>query len=305
MKIVVTGALGFIGSHLFNKLSADQYLSVSAWDNHSYAAQPKHIGGKPWRYVDMNNMESVRQAMAETKPHAIFHLAAESHVCRSIQGPGKFFNTNIMGTYNLLEAARQMCPGAKIIHVSTDEVFGEALDGAFTESTPYAPRSPYAASKAASDHIANSYRETYGMSVVVTNCSNNFGPHQNTEKLIPMVIKSIKMGLPITVHGDGTHVRDWLWVHDHVDALITILAKGTDNKYVIGGEMHLQNIDVVQKIIELMGGDQSMIRYTDGRPTDDKCYMVDPSRLKSIGWAPSKDNFMDNLKKTIESYETI
>lgn len=305
MKVVVTGALGFIGSHLFNKLSSIEGLKVEAWDAYGIGADTKHIYGKPWKYVDVRYYDEVRRAMAIAQPHVIFHLAAQSHVCRSIEDPTEFFDTNAIGTVNVLEAARQIVPGARIVHVSTDEVFGEALHGAFTETTPYAPRSPYAASKAASDMAAMSYRQTYAMSITVTNCSNNFGPHQHTEKLIPMVIDAYINRGKINVHGDGSHKRDWLWVHDHVDALIRVMTLGPGPKYVIGGLNVRTNMEVIKLVQHIMEQDYKFqpveMVFTDDRPTDDTIYEVNPSLMQSLGWSPSQD-FIDNLRRTVKYY---
>jgi dTDP-glucose 4,6-dehydratase len=307
MRIVVTGALGFIGSHLYNKLRMMQQMEVEAWDSHDVGANTSNINNMPWRFVDIKNKNDVYKSMAQFKPHVVFHLAAQSHVCRSIIDPSEFFETNIQGTANVMEAARKLVPGARIIHVSTDEVFGEAINGAFTESTPYAPRSPYAASKAASDHIALSYRETYGLSVTVTNCSNNFGPHQHTEKLIPMTINAYLTNGVIRIHGSGEHMRDWLWVGDHVDALIKIMSSGHEQRYVIGGLCVKKNIEVIREIMSIMedelGYQRPNVIHTNDRPTDDKIYEVNPQKLMAMGWKPSPELFKDNLRKTIKYYE--
>lgn len=311
MKVVVTGGLGFIGSHLAKALRSLGFY-VHIWDAHTYAANLDFLSGSEsfaWRYLDITSEKDVRMAMALDRPDAIFHLAAESHVCRSIEGPRRFVETNVLGTFNLLEAARELCPDSRFVHVSTDEVFGEAEGTSrFSEATPYAPRSPYSASKASSDHLAKAYRETYGMSVTVTNCSNNFGPHQHEEKLIPRTIRHLLEGKEIIVHGKGDHVRDWIWVGDHVDGLIRIMDQGDAHQYLLGGECELTNIEVINMVIEAVAKEGllsgvPLLRHTNDRPTDDRRYAVDPSLAKTLGWAPGgKEKMMDRLRETVRWY---
>ena len=268
----------------------------------------------------------MRSVFARHQPDIVLHLAAESHVDRSIDGPAAFIQTNIVGTFNLLEASRNyltQVDGSKaknfrFIHVSTDEVYGdlEDADSLFTEATAYSPNSPYAATKASSDHLARAWGRTFKLPVIVTNCSNNYGPYQFPEKLIPLVIDNCLNGLKLPIYGDGTQIRDWLYVRDHAEALLEIAANGrTHRTYNIGGNNEIQNIDVVRKICSILdrriadkpAGLKSfaeLISYVDDRPGHDVRYAIDSSRLKSeLGWSPT-ETFETGIEKTVDWYLT-
>lgn len=321
MRVLVTGAYGFIGSNLvLNLLENEPSLTVYALDSMTYAARPDYLfstlenrGDQKLRFkaisADVNEPRSLELNLSVTQPDVIFHLAAESHVCRSIEGPRQFVQTNVVGTFNLLEAIRIGCPNTRLVHVSTDEVFGELLknEPPFSEDTQIAPRSPYAASKAASDHLVMAYHHTYGLNATVTNCSNNFGPNQHEEKLIPKTIAAILSSKPVSVYGSGQQVRDWLWVDDHCEALRYVAARGLAGKrYCIGGENERTNLDVIQDVLmavrEATGQpfDASLV-HTNDRPTDDQRYAIDCSSMKSLGWAPTKA-YHDKLRDTVRWY---
>lgn len=255
-------------------------------------------------HTDIRDRAALSKVFASFQPQAVMHLAAESHVDRSIDGPSDFMETNIIGTFNMLEAAREYwkqdnkSKSFLFHHVSTDEVYGSlGLTGQFTEDTAYAPRSPYSASKAASDHLVQAWHETYGLPVVQSNCSNNYGPFQFPEKLIPVVILNALAGKSIPVYGDGENVRDWLFVEDHADALLLVLEKGTiGSRYNIGGENELRNIDLIQKICTLLddklprknGTYADLITFVSDRPGHDARYAIDPTRMQNdLGWRPS------------------
>ena len=255
--------------------------------------------------------------LATHQPDAIMHLAAESHVDRSIDGPGDFIHTNITGTYTLLEAARAYWTGKgkpegfRFHHISTDEVFGTlGATGMFTEDTPYAPNSPYSASKAASDHLVRAWHETYGLPVVMTNCSNNYGPFHFPEKLIPVVILKALAGAPIPVYGVGENVRDWLYVEDHADALLTVVQKGVlGRSYNIGGENEARNIDLVRSLCAILDEKRpgnapyaEQITFVTDRPGHDARYAIDPTRIRTeLGWRPSV-TLEEGLEKTVQWY---
>ena len=267
--------------------------------------------------ADLRDRAALDRVLADHKPDAIMHLAAESHVDRSIDGPGDFIETNITGTYNLLEAARAYWVGQgrpegfRFHHISTDEVFGSLGEtGQFTEDTPYDPRSPYSASKAASDHLVRAWHETYGLPVVLTNCSNNYGPFHFPEKLVPVVILNALHGRPIPVYGDGGNVRDWLYVEDHADALLLVLDKGElGRSYNIGGENEARNIDLVRTICAHMdrlrpdaAPHDRLITFVTDRPGHDRRYAIDPTRIREeLGWRPSV-TVEEGLAKTVEWY---
>lgn len=333
MKILLTGGAGFIGSavirHVINN-SQDEIINV---DKLTYAGNLASIQPvlPSERYVfcqvDICNAEDLHLVFEEHKPDAIMHLAAESHVDRSIEGPGEFILTNVLGTYNLLEVARkywQELDGDKkarfvFHHVSTDEVYGDLadLDTLFTESTPYDPSSPYSASKASSDHLVRAWHRTYGLPVLVTNCSNNYGPYQFPEKLIPHIILSALAGKPLPVYGDGSQVRDWLFVEDHARALYQVLREGKAGEtYNIGGHNEKRNIDVVRTICEILEdlasdhelsagfgpGFESLIEFVKDRPGHDRRYAIDASKIENeLGWIP-EDNFDSGLRKTVAWY---
>ncbi|MCS3744346.1 dTDP-glucose 4,6-dehydratase [Rhizobium sp. BK661] len=322
MKILVTGGAGFIGSAVVRQAIAagHQVVNVDALtyaacldnvasvaDNPNYAFYNESIG----------NRGAMNRVLAETCPDAVMHLAAESHVDRSIDGPGLFIETNITGTYTLLEAARAYWEanskpaGFRFHHVSTDEVYGSlGADGMFTEDTPYSPRSPYSASKAASDHLVRAWGETYDLPVLVTNCSNNYGPYHFPEKLIPVVILNALAGKPIPVYGAGENIRDWLYVEDHADALITVLTRGTVGRtYNIGGENEVRNIDLVRTICGLLdelrpkaSSYSDQITFVTDRPGHDWRYAIDPRRIREeLGWRP-KVTLEEGLRRTVRWY---
>lgn len=318
--IAVTGGLGFIGSNFvrywIKKYPDDKIVVMDAG---TYAARPGYLKDVNdlfvMEWIDIRDQAALGKVFAKHRPDHIFHFAAESHVCRSISGPRDFVTTNIVGTFNLLEEFRALhkpdpaCWPNRFIHVSTDEVFGQLGYGEprFNEGSDIKPRSPYAASKAASDLLALSYHSTYGMSVTVTNCSNNYGPNQHEEKLIPSVIRSLMRGEAIQVYQDGKQVRDWIHVDDHCRALDVIFHKGwPGNRYCIGGDKertNLQTIDEVSNSLSWVLGKSvaAQLMYTNSRPTDDRRYAVDSFKLKSIGWGPSIEHDL-LLNKTVRWY---
>lgn len=322
MKILVTGGAGFIGSAVVRLAIARGHAVVNL-DALTYAAclaNLASVADSPLYAFEQANIcerAAMDRILAQHKPDAIMHLAAESHVDRSIDGPGTFIETNISGTYNLLEAARAYWETAgkpadfRFHHVSTDEVYGSlGADGQFTEITPYDPRSPYSASKAASDHLVRAWAETYGLPVVLTNCSNNYGPYHFPEKLIPVVILNALHGKPIPVYGKGENVRDWLYVEDHADALLTVLAHGAVGRsYNIGGENEARNIDLVTMICALLDQHRpeaaphaDLITFVTDRPGHDLRYAIDPTRLREeLGWRPSV-TLEQGLEKTVAWY---
>jgi dTDP-glucose 4,6-dehydratase len=322
MKLLVTGGAGFIGSavvraaikagHSVVNVDALTYAACldnvkSVADNESYVFFQADI-------CDRATMDAI---LKDTQPDAIMHLAAESHVDRSIDGPGAFIETNITGTYTLLEAARSYWSAQgkpetfRFHHISTDEVYGSlGATGMFTEDTPYDPRSPYSASKAASDHLVRAWAETYGLPVVLTNCSNNYGPYHFPEKLVPVVILNALAGRDIPVYGKGENIRDWLYVEDHANALLTVLTKGElGRSYNIGGENEAKNIDLVRMICAHLDqmrpkgssyGEQ--ITFVTDRPGHDMRYAIDPTRIREeLGWRPSV-TLEQGLEKTVRWY---
>ncbi len=322
MKLLVTGGAGFIGSAVV-RLAMGQGHQVVNLDALTYAACLDNVApvadlpGYSFVQADIRDRAVLDTVFAEHAPDAVMHLAAESHVDRSIDGPGDFIDTNITGTYNMLEAARAHWLQAgrpkafRFHHISTDEVFGSlGATGQFTEDTPYDPRSPYSASKAASDHLVRAWHETYGLPVVLTNCSNNYGPYHFPEKLMPVVILNALAGQPIPVYGAGENVRDWLYVEDHADALLTVLQRGAVGRsYNIGGENEARNIDLVRKICALLDekrpkptpyGDQ--IAFVTDRPGHDARYAIDPTRIATeLGWRPSV-TLDQGLERTVQWY---
>ena len=322
MKILITGGAGFIGSAVVRQAIRDGHEVVNL-DALTYAANLANVEsvsnapGYAFEQVDIRDRAALDRVFAEHRPDAVMHLAAESHVDRSIDGPGEFIETNINGTYNLLEAARTYWTregkpeGFRFHHISTDEVFGSlGEDGQFTEETPYDPRSPYSASKAASDHLVRAWHETYGLPVVMTNCSNNYGPFHFPEKLVPVVILKALSGQPIPVYGDGGNIRDWLYVEDHADALLTVLEKGElGRSYNIGGENEARNIDLVRTICAHMDDlhpagapHADLITFVTDRPGHDRRYAIDPTRIRNeLGWRPSV-TVEEGLRRTVEWY---
>jgi dTDP-glucose 4,6-dehydratase len=322
MKLLVTGGAGFIGSAVVRLAIARGHQVVNL-DALTYAACLENVAsvaGSPgyvFVQADIRDRAALDAVFAAHRPDAVMHLAAESHVDRSIDGPGDFIQTNITGTFNMLEAARAYWVGAgrpdgfRFHHISTDEVFGSlGATGKFTEDTPYAPNSPYSASKAASDHLVRAWHETYGLPVVMTNCSNNYGPFHFPEKLIPVVILNALAGRPIPVYGAGENVRDWLYVEDHADALLCVLQNGAlGRSYNIGGENEARNIDIVRMICALLdemapagAPHDRLISFVTDRPGHDLRYAIDPARIRAeLGWRPSV-TLQEGLRKTVRWY---
>ena len=322
MKLLVTGGAGFIGSAVV-RLAVAQGHNVVNLDALTYAACLENIvsvADSPlyaFEHADICDRAALDRIFAQHKPDAVMHLAAESHVDRSIDGPGAFIQTNITGTYTLLEAARAYWQGSgkpdgfRFHHISTDEVFGSlGPTGQFTEDTPYDPRSPYSASKAASDHLVRAWGETYGLPIIMTNCSNNYGPFHFPEKLVPVVILKALAGQPIPVYGDGANVRDWLYVEDHADALLTVLTKGElGRSYNIGGENEVSNLELVKMICALLdernpsgAPHADLITFVTDRPGHDQRYAIDPTRIRAeLGWKPSV-TVEEGLARTVDWY---
>ncbi len=325
MKLLITGGAGFIGSAVV-RLAMSRGHEVVNLDVLTYAACLDNVAGVAdmpeyaFEQADICDRARLDQIFKTHKPDAVMHLAAESHVDRSIDSPGSFIETNITGTYNLLEAARSYWvsegrPEAfRFHHISTDEVFGSLpADPSiqFTETTPYDPRSPYSASKAASDHLVRAWHETYDLPVVLTNCSNNYGPFHFPEKLVPVIILNALAGKPLPIYGDGSNVRDWLYVEDHADALLLVLEKGVlGESYNIGGENELSNLELVKTLCGILdeirpkasGAYADQITFVTDRPGHDARYAIDPTRIRNdLGWRPSV-TVEEGLRKTVQWY---
>jgi dTDP-glucose 4,6-dehydratase len=324
MKLLITGGAGFIGSNLA-RLAHGEGHEVVVVDKLTYAGNLASLAdlqgksGFTFICADICDAEAMRQTFASVQPDAVMHLAAESHVDRSIDAPGEFIATNITGTFQLLQVAlgywRQLSgprrDAFRFLHVSTDEVFGSLgpTDPAFHESTPYGPRSPYSASKAASDHLAHAWMDTYGLPVIVTNCSNNYGPYQFPEKLIPVVILKCLSGEAIPVYGKGENIRDWLYVDDHARALLAAVEKGRPGRtYCIGGDNERRNIELVRELCGLLDEFRPRadsqphavaITYVTDRPGHDLRYAINARRARTeLSWAPQED-FQSGLRKTV------
>jgi len=333
-RCMVTGAAGFIGSSLARLLLKETCATVLVVDKLTYAGVPeslKEVGldaatlksANPrlgFLKADICDMEAMERAFSEFLPDTVFHLAAESHVDRSIDGPGEFVRTNVVGTTTLLQAAlgywRKLDEDAKAAfrfqHISTDEVYGTLGEtGLFAENTPYSPRSPYSASKAASDHLVRAWHDTYGLPTLITNCSNNYGPYHFPEKLIPLVILNCLDGKPLPIYGKGANVRDWLYVDDHARALLLVNEKGVPGEtYNVGGRNERTNLEVVKTVCAILdelrprknGRYDELITYVADRPGHDLRYAIDPTKLMTeLGWRP-RENFETGIRKTIEWY---
>jgi dTDP-glucose 4,6-dehydratase len=323
MKILVTGGAGFIGSAVVRQAVARGHAVVNL-DALTYAACLENVAPVAdsalyaFEQADIRDRSALDAVFARHRPDAIMHLAAESHVDRSIDGPGDFVSTNVNGTFNLLEAARAHWlaqgrpPGFRFHHISTDEVFGSlGAEGRFTEETPYDPRSPYSASKAASDHLVRAWFHTYGLPVVLSNCSNNYGPYHFPEKLIPVIILNALAGRELPVYGDGSNVRDWLYVEDHAEALLQILTSGeVGRSYNVGGGNERTNLELVRSICAILdrkrpraaGPHADLITFVADRPGHDARYAIDPARIgRELGWQPSV-TLDEGLERTVDWY---
>jgi dTDP-glucose 4,6-dehydratase len=325
-KILVTGGAGFSGSALIRLLLDQRDSAVVNVDKLTYAASPNAIpqGDGHARYrlerVDICDGEALRRVFETFRPDAVINLAAESHVDRSIDGPAEFIRTNLLGTFSVLQESlrhwRNLGAAARasfrLLHVSTDEVFGSLeADGAFSEQAPYAPNSPYSASKAGSDHLVRAWRETYGLPTLITNCSNNYGPYQFPEKLIPHMIICGLADRALPVYGDGKNIRDWLHVEDHVRALLTVLQRGQIGEtYNVGSRTERTNIELVEAVCDLLdkhapspkGRRCDLISFVKDRPGHDRRYAIDPGKIeRELGWKPS-ESFESGLEKTVRWY---
>jgi dTDP-glucose 4,6-dehydratase len=327
MKVLITGGAGFIGSALCRFLIAETEAEVVNLDKLTYAASPQAVAtlaGHPrYRFekADICDAAALDRIFSTYQPDAVLHLAAESHVDRSIDSPSTFIDTNIVGTFTLLQAARRYLDGLsparrgvfRFHHVSTDEVYGTlGTDGAFHEETPYAPNSPYSASKAASDHLVRAWQHTFALPTVLTNCSNNYGPYQHPEKLIPLMITNAVRGRPLPVYGSGANIRDWLYVEDHARALWLVLTRGRiGEKYNVGGDAEMTNLDIVHRICAIIdehrpnaphGPNANLIKFVTDRPGHDLRYAIDASKIRrELGWTP-RETLATGLRRTVEWY---
>ena len=325
MKILVTGGAGFIGSAVV-RLAIMRGYSIVNVDALTYAACLENVASVSdnpkysFEHADIRDRQTLDIIFEKHQPDLVMHLAAESHVDRSIDSPAAFIETNVKGTFNILEAARNYWRAFekpetfRFHHISTDEVFGSLPNDStvrFTEETPYDPRSPYSASKASSDHLVRAWHETYGLPVVLTNCSNNYGPYHFPEKLIPVVILNALAGKPLPIYGNGSNIRDWLYVEDHADALLLVLKKGTIGRsYSIGGQNERTNLELVQTLCKILdrlkprtyGRYEELITFVQDRPGHDARYAIDPSRIRDeLGWRPSV-TVEEGLERTVQWY---
>jgi dTDP-glucose 4,6-dehydratase len=323
MNLLITGGAGFIGSNLIHQIvdraEIKKLVNLDCLTYAGHLANLETVSGNPkyvFEKVDLRDKSATLQVVEKYAITHVMHLAAESHVDRSISGPGDFIQTNVVGTFNLLEACRGFWSGdfteKKFHHVSTDEVYGSlGATGLFTETTPYAPNSPYSASKASSDFLVRAYHHTYGLPTVITNCSNNYGPLQFPEKLIPVVIQSVLARKNVPVYGDGMNVRDWLYVRDHAEALWTVLQKGKFGEtYNIGGHNEWANLRIVELICDtidefmpkLGGGSRKLISFVKDRAGHDRRYAIDATKIqRELGWTPAH-KFEDGIRETIRWY---
>ncbi|HYZ31581.1 MAG TPA: dTDP-glucose 4,6-dehydratase [Crenalkalicoccus sp.] len=325
MRVLVTGGAGFIGSALVRHLVLERRAAVLVVDRLTYAGDRRSLRdceGRPgfaFLQADIADAEAMGAAFAAFRPEAVMHLAAESHVDRSISGAAPFIHTNVTGTFTLLEAARAWHAGLdaaararfRFLHVSTDEVFGSlGPAGAFDEATAYDPRSPYSASKAASDHLARAWFHTYGLPTIVTNCSNNYGPFHFPEKLIPLIILNALEERELPVYGDGGNIRDWLFVEDHVRALVLALERGLPGEtYCLGGRAERRNLDVVHAVCDLLDARRpgaaprrGLVRFVPDRPGHDRRYAIEPAKAeRELGWRP-QESFESGLARTVDWY---
>ena len=330
MNVLITGGAGFIGSAVVRYILGHTGFNVINIDKLTYAGNLESLPGVSsnsrysFEQTDICDEAAIAKVFAQYQPTVVMHLAAESHVDRSITGPGEFIQTNIIGTYNMLEQARRYYENLtgpakqafRFHHISTDEVYGdlEGTDDLFTEATAYAPSSPYSASKASSDHLVRAWGRTYGLPIIITNCSNNYGPYHFPEKLIPHIILNALQGKPLPVYGDGSQIRDWLYVQDHARALVKVVTEGNVGEtYNIGGHNEKKNIQVIEVICELLeelapqkppgvGLYRDLIEFVTDRPGHDTRYAIDASKMQSeLGWTP-EESFETGIRKTVEWY---
>jgi dTDP-glucose 4,6-dehydratase len=325
MNLLVTGGAGFIGSnliqHVIGRPEIERLVNLDCLTYAGHLANLQQVTNSPkyvFEKIDLRDKTAVLEMVGRHNISHVMHLAAESHVDRSISGPGDFIHTNVVGTFNLLEACRatwaepRTAAGPRFLHVSTDEVYGSlGPTGFFTEITPYAPNSPYSASKASSDLLVRAYHHTYGLPGVITNCSNNYGPYQFPEKLIPVVIQSVLARKSVPVYGDGMNVRDWLYVRDHAEALWLVLTRGRCGEtYNIGGHNEWANIRIVELICDLIdemashlgGGSRKLITFVKDRPGHDRRYAIDAAKIeKELGWVPAH-KFEQGIRETVRWY---